>query len=315
MRLSRVLGATGRALVAFGLLLLLFVAYQLWGTGLQEARAQDSLQRDLDELFESAAPAAIAEPIGPVSTTTTEPPPPPPMGEAVAVIRIPEIGLEKAVVEGVRVEDLKKGPGHYPQTPLPGQPGNAAIAGHRTTYGAPFYRLDELDIGEEIFVRTVQGEFRYVVDRVTVVRPDQVEVLDPTPEARLTLTTCEPRYSARQRLIVSAVLADDPVPAATTTTTEAPAAPPGDDGDAGDAGDADPAQTVSEEDFAGLSGDPAARWPTFWWGLLASAVALVLWLLGRLWRPIWVYLAGAPVFFVVLFVFYENVSRLLPANI
>ena len=89
---------------------LLFVAHQLWGSGLSEARAP-----------------------------RTAPPVP---GEVVAIIRIPKIDLEKAVLEGVGVEDLKKGPGHYPR-----QPGNAAIAGHRTTYGAPFSRLDELQPG------------------------------------------------------------------------------------------------------------------------------------------------------------------------
>ena len=304
------LGGIGRVLVAFGVLLLLFVAYQLWGTGIQERRAQAALNRQLDELFGESPPAAVAEPDGgrPPTTTTTEPPPPPPEGDAVAVIRIPSIDLEKAVVEGVRVADLKKGPGHYPSTPLPGQAGNAAIAGHRTTYGAPFYRLDELDEGEEILVRTVQGEFRYVVDRVHVVRPDQVEVLDQTEEPRLTLTTCEPRFSARERLIVSAVLEDEPVPAATTTTT-APSEP------GGDGAEDEPAETVTLDDQAGLSGDPAARWPTFWWGLAVVAVATVLWVLARLWRPFWIYLGGSPAFLVVLFVFYENVSRLLPANI
>jgi sortase A len=318
VRLSRILGGIGRALIAFGVLLLLFVAYQLWGTGIHERRAQADLRRDLDALFGELEddPAPIVEPDGGPgpTTTTTEPPLPPPEGEAVAVIRIPKIGLEKAVVEGVRVADLKKGPGHYPKTPMPGQPGNAAVAGHRTTYGAPFYRLDEMDPGEEIFVRTVQGEFRYVVETVEVVRPDQVEVLDQTDEARLTLTTCEPRFSARQRLIVSAVLEDEPAPAPVTTTTTPPLGEQGED--EGASAEDEPSHTVAlEEDAAGLSGDPAARWPTFWWGLAAACVALVLWLLGRLWRPFWIYLGGAPVFLLVLFVFYENVSRLLPANI
>ena len=76
---------------------------------------------------------------------------------------IPAIGVDKIVVEGVSLADLKKGPGHYPETPLPGQEGNAAIAGHRTTYGAPFNRLDELEPGDEITVTTVQGEFTYEV--------------------------------------------------------------------------------------------------------------------------------------------------------
>jgi sortase A len=328
VRISRVLGAVGRVLVAVGVLLLLFVAYQLWGTGLQEQRAQDSLRDEVEALFAEAdvAPTPIVEPDGGgprPTTTTTEPPLPPPVGDAVAVLRIPSIDVEKVVVEGVRVADLKRGPGHYPLTPMPGQAGNAAIAGHRTTYGAPFYRLNELDEGEEILVRTVQGEFRYVVDRVSVVRPEQVEVLDQTDEARLTLTTCEPRFSARRRLVVSAVLEDRPAPSpttssSTTTTTVAP----DDDEVAGGRSTTtttteapEPAETVGFEDPAGLSGDPAARWPTLWWGLAAAGVALALWLIARRLRPILVYVLGAPVFLVVLFVFFENVSRLLPANV
>ena len=328
------LGAVGRVLVGGGILLLLFVAYQLWGTGLQEQRAQRELRKEVEELFaeaEELSPTPIVEPDGgpPPSTTTTEPPLPPPDGDAVAVIRIPSIDVEKVVVEGVRVNDLKRAPGHYPQTPMPGQAGNAAIAGHRTTYGAPFYRLDELDEGEEILVRTVQGEFRYVIDRVHVVRPEQVEVLDQTEEARLTLTTCEPRFSARRRLIVSAVLDDDPAPSPTTTTstttTSTTVAPDEEDGSTTSTTvrrtttttepEEDEEEALAFEDPAGLSGDPAARWPTFWWGFAAAGVGFALWLLARRWRPLWVYLLGAPAFLVVLFVFFENVSRLLPANV
>ena len=323
VRISRVLGAVGRVLVAAGVLLRLFVAYQLWGTGLQEQRAQRSLRDEVEALFAEAdvAPAPIVEPDGGgprPTTTTTEPPLPPPVGDAVAVIRIPSIDVEKVVVEGVRVADLKRGPGHYPLTPMPGQAGNAAIAGHRTTYGAPFYRLNELDEGEEILVRTVQGEFRYVVDQVVVVRPEQVEVLDQTDEARLTLTTCEPRYSARRRLVVSAVLEDRPAPSPTTTSTTTTTVAPDDEGTAvrsTTTTEQEPAETVGFEDPAGLSGDPAARWPTFWWGLAAAGVALALWLIARRLRPILVYVLGAPVFLLVLFVFFENVSRLLPANV
>ena len=122
-----------------------------------------------------------------------------------ARIRIPDIGVDKIVVEGVQVSDLKRGPGHYPDTPLPGQPGNAAIAGHRTTYGAPFNRLDELEPGDEILVTTAQGAFRYEVQRQLIVSPDQVEVLDDFGDDRLTLTACHPKYSARQRIVVVAL--------------------------------------------------------------------------------------------------------------
>jgi sortase A len=305
MRLARILGAVGRTFIGVGVLLLLFVAYQLWGTGVQEARAQNRLEDQFEAALEAVTTTEAPRPGG-GPTTTTEPdvPPAPIEGNPIAQIQIPSIGVNKYVVEGVGVADLKKAPGHYPQTPLPGQPGNAAIAGHRTTYGAPFYDLNDVDIGDEIIVKTLQGEFTYVIREKTIVQPSQVEVLDPREGAWLTLTTCEPRYSARKRLIVAAELEDEPAPAApTTTTTTAPA--PDEDDDT-------PALDV---EMAGLSGDPTARWPTFWWGLWTTLVAVVVWRLTRWFRPFWVYLAGAPIFLVVLFVFFENVSRLLPANI
>ena len=289
-RFYRLVGGLGRVLIAAGVVVLLFVVYQLWGTGLREAQAQSSLTEDFAETLD-AAPA----PDEPVDAPLA-----PPEGEAVAMIRIPKIDVEKAVVEGVGVEDLQKGPGHYPGTPLPGQPGNAAIAGHRTTYGAPFFSLDELEIGDEILVRTLQGEFRYEVDRTSVVLPSQVEVLDPTEEPRLTLTTCNPRFSAAERLIVSAVLTGPPAPA------PPPSAVPPPTGELA---------TETELEGAALTGDPSARLPAALWGALAAAVWLATTFVARRWRRLPAYLLGVPLVLVVLFVFYENVARLFPANI
>ena len=282
-------------LIAAGVVVLLFVVYQLWGTGLREAQAQSELTESFTETLAQAPAAPVEEP--------ADVPLPPPEGEAVAMLRIPRIGVEKAVVEGVGIDDLQKGPGHYPDTPMPGQPGNAAIAGHRTTYGAPFFELDQLEMGDEILVRTLQGEFRYEVDRISVVRPTQVEVLDPTEEARLTLTTCNPRFSAAQRLIVSAVLSGEPAPAP-------PAAPPS----------ASPplrGELAAETDLEGaaLTGDPSARVPAALWGALAAAAWLATTFVARRWRRVPAYLLGVPVVLVILFVFFENVARLFPANI
>ena len=304
MRWARFLGRLGRTLIGVGTLLLLFVAYQLWGTSLHERRAQ----RDLEDQFESALAATTTTTAG--DPTGEEPPPqrpvPPPIpGDAVAHLEIPSIGLGRYVVEGVRVADLKRGPGHYPLTPLPGQRGNAAIAGHRTTYGAPFYDLQAVEPGDEIVVRTVQGTFTYVVDGKQVVRPDQTEVLEQTEEARLTLTTCEPRYSARRRLVVTGVLQDEPAP---TPPTTVPRPERDDDGDGATS------EPLRFDDPAGLSGDPAARLPTLWWGLAAAAVGVGVWLVARRVHRL-LYVPGGVIFLVVLFVFFENVSRLLPANI
>ena len=275
-----VLGAVGRVLIAAGLLILSFVGYQLWGTSFAEARSQERL---IEEFEAKDGPALQA--IRPVP------------GGAVGLIEIPKIGLDKAVVEGVGVAELKTGPGHYPKTPMPGQPGNAAIAGHRTTYGAPFNRLDELVAGDAILVTTAQGEFRYEVETAKVVHPGQSEVLDPTTDSRLTLTTCHPEFSAAQRLVLTAKL---------VTPAAAPTQPPA----TGPTTDSDPGSLD-----AGLSGDPAARWPAFAWGLAAATAAACAQIGARYWRRLPSYLLGTPVFLVTLFLFFENFARLLPANV
>ena len=123
-------------------------------------------------------------------------------------------------MEGVRRRDLKKGPGHLTGSPLPGQPGNSVISGHRTTYGAPFGDLDELVAGDRIEVETALGLHIYEVreapaqcrneDGLCVVRPTDLWVTEPREGAWLTLTTCHPRFSARRRLIVFAQLVDGP---------------------------------------------------------------------------------------------------------
>src|SRR5918998_5446995 len=221
MHLAKVLGAIGRVCITAGVLILLFVAYQLWGTGVREAQAQDDLESEFSQVIDDGAGNEVASTIPPgdatdptaTSGTTGPPPPPPTEGDAMAQIRIPAIDVDKIVVEGVQVSDLKRGPGHYPNSPLPGQPGNAAIAGHRTTYGAPFNRLDELTAGDEILVTTVQGSFRYEVREQLIVNPDQVEVLDDFGDDRLTLTACHPKYSARQRIVIVAALVDPAAPA------------------------------------------------------------------------------------------------------
>lgn len=263
--------------------MLAFVGYQLWGTSFAEARAQDRLV----EQFQATQINDALDPLRPVP------------GGAVGLIEIPKIGLDKAIVEGVGVEDLKAGPGHYPDTPLPGEPGNAALAGHRTTYGAPFNQLDDLVAGDAILVTTAHGEFRYEVESAVVVHPGQSEVLDPTPDNRLTLTTCHPEFSAAQRLIITALLASPPGPAPEPSPTDVPAG--------------EPRKPVTID--AGLSGDPAARWPAFAWGLAAAVAAVCMQVGAKYWRRLPSYVIGAPVFLVVLFVFFENFARLLPANV
>jgi sortase A len=300
----RWVGGLGRTLIGAGTLILLFVAYQLWGTGLAEARSQDRLEAQFER---SLGPTTTTPPDGQPNTSTTfgPAPPPPPTGEAIAILRIPKIGVEKRVVQGVSLTDLKKGPGHYPKTPMPGQPGNAAIAGHRTTYGAPFYDLDRVEPGDKILVTTLQGAFEYEVRENKVVRPSEVSVLDATPDNRLTLTTCHPRFSASQRLVVVAALLGPAAPAPPPSAEpEDPAGP-----------EEEPeGPTAFEGDEAGLSGEDSGAGPAVLWGVVAALVALAVWFVGRRWRRWPAYILGAPVFLVVLFVFFENFSRLLPSN-
>jgi sortase A len=299
-RLRSVLSALGAILTGAGVLILLFVAYQLWGTGLYTSRQQDSLRSE----FKQKAHVET----GPSTTSTTlDPahlPPPPPTGDAVASIRIPKIGVDKIVVQGVGEPDLRKGPGHYPETPMPGEEGNAAIAGHRTTYGAPFNRLDELSPGDDVLVTTVKGSFTYKVKLSHVVKPNQTEVLNPTPTPTLTLTTCNPKYSAKERLVVVADLAPGQTATPATpspTTTTAPGgkqqALPGEglDGDAGLA--------------SGRS-----KVPTVLWGLLTALIGFGWWWTVRR-RRHWVsYVGPAVPFLIALFFFYAHLELLLPAN-
>jgi LPXTG-site transpeptidase (sortase) family protein len=266
--IRRMVSGIGRTFITTGVLMLLFVAYQLWGTGIATAQDQKRLGNQfktqlaasgitlgdplddpsvngaafetIDTLPDTLASATTVAPVQPSEpadpgptvpdTTLASPGPTIPAapvstlarprasktvrvnakpGEAIALIKIPKIRVDDIVVAGTSKETLKKGPGHYPGTPLPGSPGNAAIAGHRTTYGAPFFNLHELKVGDPIFTATVgTGRWsRYVVSAIDIVKPSQNEVLLRKGDRNtLTLTTCHPQYSAKQRLIITADL-------------------------------------------------------------------------------------------------------------
>ena len=135
-------------------------------------------------------------------------------GDALTRIKIPAIGVDVVVVEGTTQSALRAGAGHYPQTPLPCEPGNVAIAGHRTTYGKPFHNLDLLKPGDTITLETPIGSCTYkMVAPPFVVSPTDTSVVDNTPVPTVTLTTCHPKGSARQRLIVQAQLQGEAVAA------------------------------------------------------------------------------------------------------
>jgi len=205
-----------------GVILLLFAAWQFWGTSIEQGRAQQSLRQQFDAEVQKATPGpsgAAGATLIPVTTRLPEPP----EGSVVAHLEIPAIGVDQYVVEGTAESDLAKGPGHYIGTPMPGQAGNVAIAGHRTTYGAPFNHLDALRPGDGITLTTSSDErLHYVVIQMpAAVSPQDVSVLNSFSDDRLTLTTCNPKFSASQRLVVVALLQEpqsaSPAPAPATT--------------------------------------------------------------------------------------------------
>lgn len=207
-----VLRWTGRALIASGSLIVLFILYELYGTGFITSHDQHRLKHDFAAKVAQAAasptPGPSASPTVPVSPAA---PTNPDAGTGIADIRIPKIGLDMIVVEGVAVDNLKEGPGHYPGTPLPGQAGNVVISGHRTTYLHPFRNLDQLTKGDPIYLEALNGTtYTYTVVAIDTVLPTDVAVVDNTPDNRLTLTTCTPPFSASHRLIVLAALQGAP---------------------------------------------------------------------------------------------------------
>jgi sortase A len=125
-------------------------------------------------------------------------------GDAIGRIEIPAIGVDEYVVEGTDTASLRKGPGHYPSTPLPGGRGTVAIAGHRTTYGAPFRNLDKLERGDRIVVDMPDHRYVYRIEQLKIVDDQDLSVLDPVGYKQLILSACHPLYSAAERIIVFA---------------------------------------------------------------------------------------------------------------
>jgi sortase A len=368
---SRVLLRTGALLLTSGLILLAFVAYQLWGTALYEQNAQRTLRSELAKTVGRQRPVPVgssstsgsrsttstaprrqststtttstttprrrpsttttAAPRHHATSTTTSPRPPtsttttivmpsvpipapsasdPPIGTPIGYLSIPKIALNEAIVEGVGEAQLQQGPGHYPGTPLPGEAGNVGIAGHRTTYAAPFYNLNELVGGDPIYVQTAQGSFTYDVTQSFAVVPTDVAVLDATSQPTLTLTTCNPRYSAAQRLIVKANLVASQLPPAestttTTTTHPSPVTPR-------------PRELAGEQSLAG-NGSSGSLTLVVVWGLVTAALAAAVVLvhrrrnLPRLLRLGTLGLGG-PLALGSLFLFFVHVSTALPGS-
>jgi sortase A len=300
--MRRAVEIIGKVLIGAGVLLLLFTAYQIWGTSIQEAHSQSALRNTLvqettnDQLRKALTDASILDnlPSGPpVTASRTEAPP---EGEPVGDIRIPVIGVNQVIVEGTNTPDLRKGPGHYIGTPLPGQGGNAAVAGHRTTYGHPFYNLDAVKIGDPIVVTTLQGIFVYDTTRSWVVSPTDTSVIDNVYANLITLTTCNPRFSASSRLIVQGRLAHSQLYANTLPHAALRHVDP-----------------VSHD----LAGDNSVQLTdAIFWGFLIVVIGGAVLYLAHRFRPqrwpIW--LSGVLGILVLLWFFFGAVSPLLPAS-
>jgi sortase A len=222
--------ALARLTVAVSLLIVGFVAYEFGVTSVMANRAQAGLRDDL-AMWEATAPvtqvafapadlpaAPVVVPAGlsypdpvtaPVAGRIVTAPASSP-GGVVGRIVITSAGVDWAFVEGVDRSSLRSGVGHMPGTALPGEPGNAVLSGHRTTYGAPFFHLDRVQPGDVITVETATGIHVYQAVEVRTVAPSDLSVTAQWQGAWLTLTTCNPAFSARERLVVIARLVDGP---------------------------------------------------------------------------------------------------------
>jgi LPXTG-site transpeptidase (sortase) family protein len=167
--------------------------WDLWGSNVYTSQRQD----------------ALAGQLATVSISTVQVPVAVVPGDAVGRLQIPAIGVDQVIVAGTGRSELRSGPGWYPQTVFPGDVGNAAIAGHRTTYGAPFEELDKLGVGDRLsFSAPNRPDAWFEVRSVMVIEPGDTWVVAPTGGVRLTLTTCHPLGSNAQRLVVQAELVD-----------------------------------------------------------------------------------------------------------
>jgi LPXTG-site transpeptidase (sortase) family protein len=207
------LRTAGELLITFGLVILLFAAYEVWG----KTAIVDAHQNDLDHALTQEWDS---QPVTQLPTTPTKELPPLP-GNAIGRLYIPRLAKHWVIVEGVAPDDIRYAPGHYPGSAMPGEKGNFAMAGHRMR--SVFWDLDQLETGDKIVVETQRAWFVYAVVKESIVKPTQVEVVSAqppgvTPGKLLTLTTCNPKWDNYQRLIIHAELvgqqsrADGPPP-------------------------------------------------------------------------------------------------------
>jgi sortase A len=219
-RFAKVVGVIGELFITVGVVLLLFSAYQLWWTNVLASGHTSVAREQAKEYIQSpSAPSAPSAPSGPSAPSSKPLNAAFPKGDAFALMYIPRLKdhvWELPVVQGVDLENLTKGVGHYPETAMPGEVGNFAVAGHRATNGEPFANFDQLQAGDKVYVQTPQAWYTYELKVDRIVEPNAFWVVDPKPlpagelgsDRIITLTTCNPRWASYQRWAFWGVLTD-----------------------------------------------------------------------------------------------------------
>ncbi len=222
----RMLNRTGKFLVGLGILTGLFIPYELVYTNHLESVTQAGARKEIVNVLPKTIPNIYTTklPVGPAVPVPSQPQPS--VNSWIGLLQIPKIDLSMTIVQGTDTPELRLGPGHYVNTATLGSVGNAAIAGHRTTWGRPFRYLDHLVVNDPIIVTTTQGRFLYRVINKEVVAPSDLSVLNPSSTPILTLTTCNPPYSAVTRLVIVARLVAVDLPQSVPTGHGVPAINP-----------------------------------------------------------------------------------------
>lgn len=207
-----ILGVLGELLITAGVVVLLFLGWQVWLGNLMSGGAQASEAQALSRSWSGGGPTTPA-----ASTARPDPVPPPVQpapGDSVqfANMIVPRFGTDytRPVAQGINTDVLRAGVGHYPGTQMPGEVGNAAFAAHRTGNGSPFFDIEKLQVGDSIYIEMAAGWYRYVFRSLEYVPASGVGVLDPVPQATgviptdrlLTLTSCNPLFTASERIIM-----------------------------------------------------------------------------------------------------------------
>jgi len=264
-------------MVVAGAVVLAFLFYAFVLTGLEESRSQRALLPAFTEGVRAQTMDGLAAVPAP--------------GSPVAMIEIPSIGLRQVVVEGSSPEMLERGPGHLPDTPLPGEFGNSVVLGRRLTYGAPFARLGEIQTGDSVTMVTGRGSFTYVVNRVGYVQPGEPDVTGPALDSRLTLVTSGPSLAPNDRLIVVGLLQGDPVGAPSR-----------------------PSVAVAPDEF-GQTGNVTGLLLAILWAAVLAAVILLTVRIYRVWPVRAAYVVSTPAVLFLLWLIFENLVRVVPGTL